>query len=115
MSLTTSFFGGAPDGFGIAGFVFVSFRLVDALGAAGVVGPAPAGMAAVVAEPPPPPPPPTAIAATPSTAGSGMGVFREGQPGEPLLRALRRRPPLAAASSRRSRSGGRGSARSMPL
>src|SRR3954466_1509641 len=55
MSLTTRFFGGAPDGFGIPGFVFVSCRLFDALGAAGVVGAARAGMAGVVAEPPPPP------------------------------------------------------------
>src|SRR4051812_44598438 len=51
MSFVTSFVGGAPVGFGIAGFVFVSFRLVDAFGAAGVAGLGPAGMSAVVALP----------------------------------------------------------------
>src|SRR4051794_40229285 len=44
MSFTTSFLGGGPVGFGTAGLVFVSFILVDALGAAGVVGAGPAGM-----------------------------------------------------------------------
>src|SRR5436190_13776270 len=57
MSFTTSFLGGAPVGFGTAGLVFVSLRLVDALGAAGVVGPEPAGISAGFALPPPPPHP----------------------------------------------------------
>src|SRR2546423_1969146 len=76
MSLTTSFFGGDPVGFGIAGFVFVSFRFVDG---GGVLGAGLAGMSAVVALPPPPPQPATAMAAAASTTGRWMRLFTDGQ------------------------------------
>src|SRR5690242_9677688 len=72
MSFTTSFFGGGPVCLGTAGFAFVSFRFVDALGAGGALGAGPAGMSAVVALPPPPPHPATAIAAAASRAGRWM-------------------------------------------
>src|SRR3954451_15681086 len=81
MSLTTSFFGGGPFCFGTAGFVFVSFRFVDAFGVAvaGVPGGGPAGMPAVVALPPPPPQPATASAATASRTERWTRVVTDGQ------------------------------------
>src|SRR4051794_16718939 len=67
MSFTTSFFGGAPVCFGTTGFDFVSFRLVDAFGAGGAAGAAPAGIWAVLVGSEPPQPV-TAMAAPASTA-----------------------------------------------
>src|SRR4051794_17016246 len=82
MSFTTSFFGGAPVCFGTTGFDFVSFRFVDALGAAGAAGAGAAGISAgLVASDPPQPA--TAMAAPASSAGRWVRLITARQASEP--------------------------------
>src|SRR3954451_11619298 len=82
MSRTTSFVGGEPLGFGIAGLLFVSLRFDEACGGAGVLGAGPAGMSAVFVLSSPPQPA-TAIAAAARSAGSWMRLFTDGQASDP--------------------------------